>query len=466
MTEHGTISQSKSAPVPGGLRWRPSRLLRKPLQPVLNRLRTASIIRGADQQALVNAELPLSPVQSSDSQRQMAFHAPRPDNVRLPEVDSSQVSTEAPIQRNSVSQRSSIQGAGPEAPPRMPTPVELGRRGILRYGGKLISGTKGLVLRKWLAARQTATELESGGMRQSLAGDIKDRPAPAGTAALSAEKAVATRPPLTQLDARLTSLPAQPSKAATVLVYPSSGSGEMMSRESLSPGFAGLHRSRPSSSIDGPMSTASVGKPPPNRIEMLSGSGPSQGIGVRRSMEAFRSASVLLRRPSVSWENDVKQNEDAMATLLAVGAAPTKRQNLPLAPAGGRTRPAEDIAPSTPALPSPTIARQTSSGSREGRRVSRRIDPVKLPLTPVRQAAASNEIQAQAPAISRQADQPGSAAASTSSSPSGGESGPPDITKLKGWEIEFLSAKVFSYVKRKLEIEGERNGRFNFNPWL
>jgi len=91
---------------------------------------------------------------------------------------------------------------------------------------------------------------------------------------------------------------------------------------------------------------------------------------------------------------------------------------------------------------------------------------VKLPLTPVRQAAASNEIQAQAPAISRQADQPGSAAASTSSSPSGGESGPPDITKLKGWEIEFLSAKVFSYVKRKLEIEGERNGRFNFNPWL
>ncbi len=41
-----------------------------------------------------------------------------------------------------------------------------------------------------------------------------------------------------------------------------------------------------------------------------------------------------------------------------------------------------------------------------------------------------------------------------------------DVTDFEAWEIEYLSAKVFSYVKRKLEIESERHGRSGFNSWM
>ncbi len=39
-------------------------------------------------------------------------------------------------------------------------------------------------------------------------------------------------------------------------------------------------------------------------------------------------------------------------------------------------------------------------------------------------------------------------------------------TRFEPWEIEFLAAKVFSYVKRKLEVDRERHGRSMSNPWL
>lgn len=41
-----------------------------------------------------------------------------------------------------------------------------------------------------------------------------------------------------------------------------------------------------------------------------------------------------------------------------------------------------------------------------------------------------------------------------------------DVTDFKGWEIEFLASRVFTYLQRKLDIERERHGRAGFNPWL
>ena len=41
-----------------------------------------------------------------------------------------------------------------------------------------------------------------------------------------------------------------------------------------------------------------------------------------------------------------------------------------------------------------------------------------------------------------------------------------DVTDFKGWEIEFLASKVYTYLQRRLDIERERHGRPGFNPWL
>ena len=41
-----------------------------------------------------------------------------------------------------------------------------------------------------------------------------------------------------------------------------------------------------------------------------------------------------------------------------------------------------------------------------------------------------------------------------------------DVTDFKGWEIEFLASRVFTYLQRRLDIERERHGRAGFNPWL
>ena len=47
----------------------------------------------------------------------------------------------------------------------------------------------------------------------------------------------------------------------------------------------------------------------------------------------------------------------------------------------------------------------------------------------------------------------------------GSPNGKIDVTSFEAWEIEFLSAKVYSYVKRKLETEMERHGRTSSSLW-
>ena len=42
---------------------------------------------------------------------------------------------------------------------------------------------------------------------------------------------------------------------------------------------------------------------------------------------------------------------------------------------------------------------------------------------------------------------------------------PDQVREFQGWEIEFLSSRVFAYLKDKLVVERERHGRPGFTSW-
>ena len=509
------IVRGESLPSGGGLRWRASELLRRSptsqipwstslwrvrrigrsenstpvrpvhsIHPVQMKQRTMERV-GLVRDTLYSHELPTGHVTSSESWQ---FESPA---IFQPAPNRNDFSSTHQI-RNQESAGHSRK-SNPDGPIQRPVSFNESRKGLLRHTGRLMPGGRALVLRGRDMGVKPKLGTKPGRGRRPVVGsrpDVGSMPAVASMLSAGSMPSVGSMneqvaPFNSGTASGKTGNPEAHSQLQRVIARPKDSrldsavpSGAAVLNHKLLRRFRELHEdSVPFAIANGqsriPFAATSESIPRASRLlpraeisRMVSMKGIRKKAEVNQSTMSAKNSGVLQRKSSLAPDNATHRGEESIASLLDFRESPAQAPDLQLASMGQRSRQVGDSPPSMAEFLSPHAGKASGSGAGGGSRVFRRVS-----ATP---STSFGTVQ-RVPAPDGLAP-PATVGASTASAGSGVilEDGPGkssgnvnrDVTDFEAWEIEFLSAKVYSYIKRKLDVEMERHGRLRSNPWI